>query len=119
MEDSKEWLVADDRKLARGTIEEARRNLTSLQHNLSPYYYLEGGLVHYSDVLWPQYEYYQTFTRIDRLIDEISEQVIEDCVDRKLIKDIKADERRHLKSSPGNFRFLSRKKSIQLPCVRA
>ena len=39
MEDSKEWLVADDRKLARGAIlEEARRKLTHLQDNLSPDY---------------------------------------------------------------------------------
>ena len=97
MEESKEWLVADDQKLARGTIEEARRNLTRLQHNLTPNYYLEGELVHLLDVLWPQYEYDQTFTRMDRLIDEVSEQVIEDCVDRKLIKDITADDRRYLK----------------------
>ena len=53
--------------------------------------------MHLLDVLWPQYEYDQTFTRMDRLIDEVSEQVIEDCVDRKLIKDITADDRRYLK----------------------
>ena len=55
MEESKEWLVADDWKLAGGTIEEARCNLACLQCNLSPFYYLEGELVHYLDVLWPQY----------------------------------------------------------------
>ena len=97
MEESKEWLVTDDWKLARGTIEEARHNLTHLQHSLTPAYYLEGELVHYLDVLWPQCKYDQTFTRMDRLINEISEQVIENCVDRKLIKDIKVDDRRHIK----------------------
>ena len=53
--------------------------------------------MHFLDLLWPQYEYDQRFTKMDRLIDEMSEQVIDDCVKRKLIKDIKADERRYLK----------------------
>ena len=59
--------------------------------------------MHYLDVLWPQYEYDQTFTRMDWLIDEMSEQVIEDYVDRELIKNITAGDRCHLKSLPGNF----------------
>ena len=56
-EKNKEWLVADGWKLARGTISEARRNLTRLQHNLTPDYYLEGELVHFLDLVWPKYEY--------------------------------------------------------------
>ena len=116
MDESKEWLVADDWKLARGTIEEARRNLTRLQHNLTPDYCLEGELVHFLDLLWPQYEYDQNFTRMDCLIVEMSEQVIEECVDRELIKDIKADDRRH--SLPGNFSiFIKEETSLIALCV--
>ena len=71
--------------------------MTPNRQYLTPDYYLEGELVHYLDVLWPQYGCDQTFPRMDRLIDEMSEQVIEDCVHRKFIKDIKADDIRHLK----------------------
>ena len=56
---------------------------------------------------------------MDRLIDEMSKQVIEDCVDRNFIKDTKAGDRRHLKSSPGNFSIFIKEKNLQLACVRA
>ena len=53
--------------------------------------------MHYLDVLWPQHEPDQTFTRTDRLINEMSEQVIADYVDKEIIKNITADDRCHLK----------------------
>ena len=37
---NKEWLVSDDWKSVRGNIDEARENLTRLQYNLTPDYYL-------------------------------------------------------------------------------
>ena len=37
---NKEWLVFDDWKSVRGNIDEARENLTRLQYNLTPDYYL-------------------------------------------------------------------------------
>ena len=48
-------------------------------------------------MLWIQYDCDLTFSRIERLIDELSEQVIDDYVDRKLIKNIDEDDRSHLK----------------------
>ena len=48
IEGSKEWLVADDWKFAKGTIEDAKHNLAFLQQDLTPFFYLEGELVHYS-----------------------------------------------------------------------
>ena len=72
--------MADDWKCAKGTIEDAKRNLACLQQELTPFFYLEGELVQYFDVLWPQHEHDQTFTRMGRLIDEMSEQVIADYV---------------------------------------
>ena len=56
MEKNKEWLVSNDWKSARGKIKQARENLTCLQYNLIPNYYLEGELVHFLDLLWIQYE---------------------------------------------------------------
>ena len=88
--------MTDDWKFAKGTIEDARRNLTRLQQDLTPFFYLEVELVHYLDVFWPQHEHDQTFTRMDRLIDEMSEQMIADYVDREIIKNVTADDRRHL-----------------------
>ena len=96
-------LVAHDWKFAKGTIEDARLNLTRLQQDLTPFFYLEGELVHYLDVFWPRHKHDQTFTRMDRLIDDMSEQVIEDYVGRELIKNVTADDMRYLKSSQGNF----------------
>ena len=45
MEGSKEWLVVDDWTFAKGTIEDAKRNLACLQQELTPFFYLEGDLV--------------------------------------------------------------------------
>ena len=95
-EKNNQWLVSNDRKFVRGNIKQVRENLTHLQHSLKPSY-LEGELVHFSDLLWIQYENDQTFSRMERLIDEMSEQVIDDYVGRKLIKNIDEDDRRHLK----------------------
>ena len=36
MEGSKEWLVVDDWTFAKGTIEDAKRNLAFLQQDLTP-----------------------------------------------------------------------------------
>ena len=73
MEKNKEGLVSDDWKSVRGNIDQERENLTRLQHNLTPIDYLEGELVHFLELLWPQCEYDETFTRMERLIDEMSE----------------------------------------------
>ena len=57
-------LVADDWTFARGTMKDTRWNLSRLQRDLTPFYYLEGELVHYLDLLWPQHAYDQVFTRM-------------------------------------------------------
>ena len=100
---NKEWLVSDDWRSVTGNIDQVRENLTRLKHNLTPEHYLEGELVHFLDLLWAQCEYDQTFTRMERRIDEMSEQVIDDYADRELIKDIDVDDIRHLKKLQGNF----------------
>ena len=81
----------------------AKCHLARLQQDLTPFYYLVRKLVHYLDLLWPQHAHDQVFTRMDRLIDDMSEQVIEDYVGRELIKNVTADDMRYLKSSQGNF----------------
>ena len=119
MEKNKEWPVSDDWKLARGTIGEARQNLTRLQHNLTPDYYPEGELAHFLDLLWPRYEYDQIFTRMDCHIDKMSEQVIDDCVNRELIKDINTDNRCHLKKFAKELQHFYQGRKKKFPCVRA
>ena len=65
--------------------------------------YFKGELVNFPDLLWFQYDYDLTFSRMKRLIEEISEQMINDYVKRKLIKNIDKDDRRHLKNLQENF----------------
>ena len=69
----------------------------------NPLFLSRGGSGHYLDVLWPQHEHSQTFT------DEMSEQVIVDYVYKELIKNVTADNRHHLKSSPRNFSIYIKK----------
>ena len=40
---------------------------------------------------------------MERLIDEMSEQVIDDYVDKKIIKNIDEEDRSHLKNMQENF----------------
>ena len=84
MEKNKEWLASDDWKSARGNIGQARESLTRLQHNLTP-------------------------TRMERLIDEMSEQVLDDFEDKELIKNIDVDGRSHIKMCKETSALLSRR----------
>ena len=65
--------------------------------------YFKGELVNFSDLLWFQYDYDLTFSRMKRLIGEMTEQVINNYVKRKLIKNIDTAYRRHLKNLQENF----------------
>ena len=102
---SKDW------NSVRGNIKQARENLTRLQHNLKPSY-LEGELVNFSDLSWIHYDYGLAFSRMERLIDKISEQVIDDYVDRKLTKNIDNDGRSYLKICKKTQAFPSRMKYV-------
>ena len=72
--------------------------------------------MHYLDVLWPQHEHDQTFTGMDWLIDEMSEQVIADYVYKELIKNVTADSRHHLKRFARKLRhFYQGRKLLHCP----
>ena len=72
--------------------------------------------MHYLDVLWAQHERDQTSTRMDRTVDEISEQVIADYVDKELIKNVTADDRCHLKKFARKFwHFYQGRKLLNYP----
>ena len=75
--------------------------------------------MHYLDVLWPQHEHDQTFTRMDWLIDDMSEEVIADYVCKELIKSVTADDRHPLKKFARKISaFLSRKETTAFPGVQ-
>ena len=62
-------------------MEQAVDDLTYLQDNLEPSY-PEGGLVKILDLLSLQNDYELPITRMNRLIDNMSEEVIDDYVGR-------------------------------------
>ena len=81
MEKSKEWLTSRNWSFVNYRMEQAVDDLTYLQDNLEPSY-PEGGLVKILDLLSLQNDYELPITRMNRLIDNMSEEVIDDYVGR-------------------------------------
>ena len=81
MKKSKEWLISRNWSFASYHMEQAVDNLTYLQDNLE-LSHSEGGLVKFLDLLWLQNNYELPITRMDCLIDRMSEEIIDDYVER-------------------------------------
>ena len=72
----------------------------------------EGELVRTVDLFWRQNNYDPSITKMDHLIDQVSEKVINDYINKGCLVDIDADDRHHLQKYPRKHQYFERKRRM-------
>ena len=105
MEESKEWLTADDWIEASCKLRYTVTSLRDLRYKLK-LTYPEGDLVKYAELVWFTNNCDVAITDMDHRIDQVSERIIKEYEVNGLLVNIDDEDRGWLKSMPGNISTL-------------